>query len=347
MAGVSDLSLRDLSKAFPGQGEVLRNVSLSVPSGERFALLGASGSGKTTLLRLVAGLERPDAGDILLGGTSLLSLPAEKREVGLVFQNPLLFPHLSVAANLAFGPQVRGVQKREIAGEVTEMLSRVGLSGYGDRLPRQLSGGQEQRVALARALMTRPRLLLLDEPFSALDAPLRRELRAWVVALQRESGTTTVLVTHDQEEALAVAQRIGFFSGGRLVQVGSPENFYERPATLEVARFFGGVNFVEGEQRGAVLETPLGRFEVKNIHHGPVTLTFRPEALRVGGDTNAFDAVVERAEFAGTFRRYILRSGSELLEWHALPSLVHAPGDQVYLSVPKEACWTVERERTL
>ncbi len=344
---MSDLVLHDLSKSFPGGGAVLRNVSLEVAPGERFALLGASGSGKTTLLRLIAGLEQPDAGDILLGGASLLPLPAERREIGLVFQKPLLFPHLSVAANLAFGPQMRGEQKGEIAAQVAEMLARVGLSGYGARLPRQLSGGQEQRVALARALMTRPRLLLLDEPFSALDAPLRRELRAWVVEVQRESGTTTVLVTHDQEEALAMAGRLGFLSGGRLVQVGPPEDFYARPATLEVARFFGGVNFVEGEQEGQVVRTRLGHFEVATTSHGPVTLTFRPEALSMGGGVNAFDAVIEHAEFAGPFRRYSLRSGGQLLEWHALPSQVHAPGDELRLSVPREACWTVKPEQTL
>ena len=342
---MSRLELSGLSKAYGGT-PVLQGIDLDIHSGERFALLGASGSGKSTLLRVVAGLEDAQTGDVWLDGQSILKVPAQRRDVGLVFQQPLLFPHLTVERNLSFGLNLRGVSKREIGPKVDEMLSQTGLGGFGKRYPHQLSGGQEQRVALARALMTSPRVLLLDEPFSALDAPLRREMRRWVVALQRQAGTTLLLVTHDQEEALAVAERIGFLEGGRLQQVGEPEDFFTRPETLSVARFFGGQNFIEGVQEGFTVQTALGLFDVARQHSGPVTLTFRPEALEVGATaTNSFQAVVRGASFGGAYRYYELDAGTLRLVWHAPPSVRLAVNETVALHCPPDACWTVAREQ--
>ncbi len=338
------LKISGLSKAY-GSETVLKGIHLAVASGERFALLGASGSGKSTLLRVVAGLEEAQSGDVQLDGQSILSIPAERRGIGLVFQQPLLFPHLTVERNLSFGPTLRGRSARDTAPAIEKMLAQTGLSGYGKRFPHQLSGGQEQRVALARALMTGPRLLLLDEPFSALDAPLRRKMRRWVVELQKAAGTTLLLVTHDQEEALAVAERIGFLEGGRLQQVGEPEDFFARPATLSVARFFGGQNFVAGIQRGPLVQTPLGSFQTPLQHNGPVTLTFRPEALQPADtQVNTFRVVVCAATFGGTYRHYDLEAGGLKLVWHAPPTLRLEVGERVTLHCPPQSCWTIPAE---
>ena len=342
---MSRLEISGLSKVYPGGAAVLQSIDLEVASGERFALLGASGSGKSTLLRLVAGLEDAQGGDIKLDGKSLLRVPAEQRGFGLVFQQPLLFPHLNVERNLSFGLNLRGVASGEITPRLERMLAQTGLGGLGKRLPHQLSGGQEQRVALARALMTEPKVLLLDEPFSALDAPLRREMRRWVVELQQASGTTLLLVTHDQEEALAVAERIGFLENGRLQQVGEPEDFFARPASLSVARFFGGQNFVAGMQAGFTVQTALGLFETPRQHSGPVTLTFRPEALEPGSAvSNLFQAVILGASFGGTFRHYDLEAGGLKLVWHAPPSLRFEVGQTVGLHCPARSCWTLDNE---
>lgn len=338
------LDISGLSKSY-GSETILRGIDLEVASGERFALLGASGSGKSTLLRVIAGLEDAQSGDVQLGGQSVLTMPAERRDIGLVFQQPLLFPHLTVERNLSFGLNLRGRSARDTAPAVEKMLSQTGLSGYGKRFPHQLSGGQEQRVALARALMTSPRLLLLDEPFSALDAPLRREMRRWVVELQKAAGTTLLLVTHDQEEALAVAERIGFLENGRLQQVGEPEAFFARPATLSVARFFGAQNFVAGMQRGPLVQTPLGSFQTPRQHNGPVTLTFRPEALQPAEtQANALRAIIRGVSFGGTYRHYDLEAGGLKLVWHTPPTLRFEVGDNVTLHCPPQSCWTIPTE---
>ncbi|CAM3529077.1 ABC transporter ATP-binding protein [Deinococcus frigens] len=339
---MSRLSITGLGKVYADGPAVLEHIDLDLVSGERFVLLGASGSGKSTLLRVIAGLEEAQSGDVQVDGKSILSVPAEKREIGLVFQQPLLFPHLNVERNLSFGLNLRGASAREVAPRVEKMLSQTGLGGFGKRLPHQLSGGQEQRVALARALMTDPKVLLLDEPFSALDAPLRREMRRWVVELQRQAGTTLLLVTHDQEEALAVAGRIGFLEAGRLRQVGEPEDFFLRPAGLSVARFFGGQNFIVGQQHGSTVQTALGPFVTPRQHSGPVTLTFRPEALELGETaSNSFRARVRGASFGGTFRNYELEVNGWPLIWHAAPSIKATVGETLALHVPPEACWTV------
>jgi sulfate transport system ATP-binding protein len=241
--------VRNLVKSYGGQ-RVVDDVSFTVESGELVALLGPSGGGKSTILRIVAGLETADSGEVWLDGRRVDHLHARERGIGFVFQHYALFRHMSVAQNVGFGLEVRGVAAPARAERVARMLGTVGLAGYGDRLPYQLSGGQRQRVALARALAPEPQLLLLDEPFGAVDAKVREELRRWLRALHDEVHTTSVFVTHDQEEAFAVADRVLVVSKGRLEQIGSPAEVLDEPASEFVARFVGEVNVLAGTVTG-------------------------------------------------------------------------------------------------
>ncbi len=228
-----------------GATPVLDGVSLDIAAGELFFLLGASGCGKTTLLRLVAGFERPGAGVIRFGGADVTALPTERRNLGVVFQNYCLWPHLDVAGNVAFGLEMQRVGGHERAGRIDAALAAVGLAGYGARKVGELSGGQQQRVALARAVVTRPQVLLLDEPLSNLDARLRQDMRGEIRRICKQSGTTAIYVTHDQAEALATADRLAVMVGGRVAQVGTPRECYARPVDAAVARFLGEANLLD------------------------------------------------------------------------------------------------------
>jgi len=234
-----------VSKRF-GTATAVERVSLDIFSGEFFALLGPSGCGKTTLLRLLAGLEMPDDGRILLDGADLTTVPPYRRPINLMFQSYALFPHLTVEGNVAFGLKQEGLPKAEIASRVDEMLALVRLEGFAKRKPQHLSGGQRQRVALARSLIKRPRVLLLDEPLAALDKKLRSETQFELMQLQESLGLTFVIVTHDQQEAMTVAGRIAVMDHGRLVQVATPQEIYERPTSRWVADFIGEINLIEG-----------------------------------------------------------------------------------------------------
>ncbi len=258
-----ELTLRRLAKRY-GAALALDSVDLSIGSGEFVTLLGPSGSGKTTLLMLIAGFVEPSEGDILLDGQPITPLPPERRQFGMVFQGYALFPHLSVADNVAFPLKVRRLPRGEIQSRVAEALALVQLGGLERRLPRELSGGQQQRVALARALVFRPRLLLLDEPLSALDKKLRGELQLELKSLHERVGLTFIYVTHDQEEALSMSDRVAILHRGRLIQVGTPGELYERPATRFVADFLGRSNFI----RGRVTERRAGGFRYSAGGHG-------------------------------------------------------------------------------
>ncbi|MDO8901505.1 MAG: sulfate/molybdate ABC transporter ATP-binding protein [Phenylobacterium sp.] len=275
------LSIENVAKRF-GDHAALDGVSLEARQGEFLALLGPSGSGKTTLLRVLAGLERPDQGMVRFGGEDLLTMDARARRIGMVFQHYALFRHMSVAQNIAFGLQVRPAKTRpsraEISDRVEGLLSLVQLEGLGGRYPAQLSGGQRQRVALARALAIEPRMLLLDEPFGALDAKVRRDLRGWLRRIHDETGLTTIFVTHDQEEAMDLADRVAILRDGRLEQVDTPEQIYEAPASAFVFDFVGDGVQAPGEVAGGVLTVegwrtpaPVGALP------GPVTMSFRGE----------------------------------------------------------------------
>ncbi len=279
---MSQLELRSLVKRF-GATAAVDEVSLSVPEGEFVCLLGPSGCGKTTLLRLVAGLEEPDSGSLLLDGTDITGLPAHRRGFGMVFQSLALFPHMTVAQNIAYALSIRGASKADQRRRVEELLRLVQLPDLAGRQLGQLSGGQRQRVAIARALAVDPRLFLLDEPMSALDAKLREALQLELRLLQRRLGVTTLLVTHDQLEAMTMADRIVVMDGGRVQQVGSPLEIYRRPASVFVADFIGASNLLEGRARGeGRIELPGGTITVPDAPaSGAVTLCVRPESLRL------------------------------------------------------------------
>jgi len=300
-----------------GSLAVVDDVSLEIADGELFVLLGASGSGKSTILRLIAGLARPDAGRILLRGRDVTELPPQARGTGFVFQNYSLFRHMSVADNVAFGLKIRGVPRAERAERCEALLDLVDLVGYGDRLPDQLSGGQRQRVALARALAYAPSVLLLDEPFGALDAKIRAQLRRSLKEVHASLGVTTVLVTHDQEEAFELAERIGVVERGRLAEVGTPEGLYARPRSLFVATFVGAGTVLAGRTQDGLADFGALRLpipdETPHEEGAPVQLLFRPEQVRVsaerpaGGEAVLGQGTVVENSFNGPLRRLRLR----------------------------------------
>jgi putative spermidine/putrescine transport system ATP-binding protein len=293
--------LRDVHRHF-GEVRAVDGISLEIRDGEFFSMLGPSGSGKTTCLRLVAGFDRPTRGDVELFGASMAGVPPWERDVNTVFQDYALFPHMDVARNVAYGLSVKGVARAERERRVREALEMVRLPDIGSRRPAELSGGQRQRVALARALVNHPRLLLLDEPLGALDLKLRQEMQAELKALQRRVGITFLYVTHDQEEALAMSDRLAVFERGRVDQVGAPADVYENPATPFVAGFVGASNTVEGE---LALEAT----------GSPEPFTVRPERMRRLADGEAapadhrlVDGRVTEALYQGAFTRYVVEA---------------------------------------
>lgn len=310
-----------VSRRFAGHAAV-DGVDLAIREGEFFALLGPSGCGKTTLMRLLAGFETPDAGRILLDGADVAGLPPHRRPVCMMFQSYALFPHLTVAGNVAYG--LKGLPRREAAARVEEMLALVKLEGLAGRKPHQLSGGQQQRVALARALAPRPRILLLDEPLAALDRKLRGETQGELTALQRRLGLTFIVVTHDQDEALAMADRLAVMQAGRIVQVGAPRQVYERPASRAVAEFVGEVNLLPRDGGG--------------------WLAVRPERVEVHGAPapGSLAGTVREAAFLGDRTRYVV----DTAEGRILASRANTAGEPpapsgapVWLSWPPEAAW--------
>ncbi|QLH78550.1 ABC transporter ATP-binding protein [Halosimplex rubrum] len=314
---MADLELDGVRKAFDDT-VALDDVTLDIDEGEFFTLVGPSGCGKTTTLRTIAGLESPTAGTVRFGGEDVAGVPTEDRDVGIVFQNYALFPHMSVRENVAYGLQFADPPDGQSTdGRVSELLDLVDLSGMGDREPDQLSGGQQQRVALARALAPAPDVLLLDEPMSALDARLRETLRRQVKRIQTDLGVTTVYVTHDQAEALAISDRLAVMSDGGVEQVGTPREVYERPATEFVASFVGENNLFRGEVVGREAEATAVsvdgtefRVDAAEVSGRDATagdrLTFcvRPEDLTVDADANRFEVAVDTAEFLGETTRY-------------------------------------------
>ncbi|MEM6328603.1 MAG: ABC transporter ATP-binding protein [Bacteroidota bacterium] len=319
------LHVHCLTKTFrDGSMPVVNGLSFDVAEGELLAILGPSGCGKTTALRMIAGFVSPDRGTIILDGRVLADerthVPPETRGIGFVFQDHALFPHLSVERNVGFG--LRGWTKAERASRVREVIARVGLNGLEARLPHALSGGQQQRVALARALAPRPRLLLLDEPFSSLDALLRHEMRGALRDILHAEGTTAVLVTHDQEEALQTADRVAVMQAGRLDQIGTPEAIYATPRTLFVAQFLGQTNLTLADAHGATAETPLGTLRLHRETEGTVLVSLRPEHVEIRPEADGdgrLGAVVERA-YKGHDVTYRVQ-----LDPNGIDCLVHSP----------------------
>lgn len=343
------LAVESLTKRY-GAVAVLDGLGLDIDAGSFFALLGASGSGKTTLLRLIAGFEVPDSGRIALDGADLTGAPPYARPVNLVFQSYALFPHMTVADNIAFGLRREGMAGVELDRRVAEMMALLRLDGLAARKPRQISGGQAQRVALARALAKRPKLLLLDEPLAALDRGLREHMRVELKRLHAALGTTFVLVTHDQEEALAMADRVALLDQGRLAQLGTPEDLYERPTSLAVARFIGRINLMEGRVAGTgealLVEIPgLGTVRARPAIAcppvgDPVAIGLRPEKIDFGDGDNARSATVTEVTYLGDQSVYRLALGGGVELRTTRPNRdgpAARPGERITVSWPATA----------
>ncbi|MFN8466984.1 MAG: ABC transporter ATP-binding protein [Caldilineaceae bacterium] len=342
---MTTVQLCRLDKSY-GATAAVTDLNLTVASGEMVALLGPSGCGKTTTMRMVAGLLAPSSGDILFDGRSVLRMPAERRDAVMVFQKHLLFPHMSVAENVGFGLKMRGVGRAEQDRLVDAMLARVQLSGFGSRKSHQLSGGQQQRVALARALVVNPKVLLLDEPLSNLDANLRLEMRKLIRSLQQEMGITAIFVTHDQEEAVMLADRVALMMEGRLLQYGEPRSFYDRPSTPAVARFFRSENFLPGKKRGEYVDTACGTIcapLAASVADGDVLLTVRPEhvAITSHGASNCVPAVVTAVTYMGTHTSVECSVGGHAWKVSVPPDQPAAVGESVYLQLPPSRVWLV------
>jgi ABC-type Fe3+/spermidine/putrescine transport system ATPase subunit len=302
------LDIRNIAKSF-GKNAVLRDISLKVAEGEFLTILGESGSGKTTLLRIIAGFESATSGEILMGGERLDTFPPYRRRVNTVFQHYALFPHLTVAENVGYGLKIARLPKQEVETRVAQALDMVKMSAYAASKPSKISGGQQQRIALARALVNRPRLLLLDEPLSALDANLRRQMQVELKSLQREVGISFVFVTHDQEEAMVMSDRIALLRMGELEQIASPREIYNRPATAYTAQFIGHTNLLSGEVKDGIARCQSLSWRT-GLRDGPGLFSLRPENIRRADATGAGGAV----RFRGKILRQAFHGATELLQ---------------------------------
>ncbi len=353
------LTLNAITKTFPPRGgntevTAVNAIDLDIQQGELVTLLGPSGCGKTTTLRLIAGFEFPTAGRIMLDGEEINTRPPHKRDMAMVFQSYAIFPHLNVFENVAYGLNVQRLPKAQIAERVARVMALVQLSGYEKRAPNQLSGGQQQRVALARALVMEPKVLLMDEPLSNLDAKLREQMRTEIRRIQRSLGITSVYVTHDQIEAMTLSDKVVVMNGGRIEQVGSPVEVYRRPQTRFVADFIGRANFVagtvRGRENGALVVEAFGqplKLAAQEAHPAgaAVTLIVRPEMIQVRKDTGTYQGIVRRAAYLGDAIDYDVEVAGQLLtasETNPLQMEVYPEGASVGVSF-YEACVHVLR----
>ena len=348
---MTEVIIEGLTKTF-GTSRAVDSISMRIADGEFISLLGPSGCGKTTTLKMIAGFEDVTGGAIHFDGVDVVNVPAEKRDIGMVFQNYALFPHMTVTQNLAFGLEMRKVAKPEIKARIAAVLEMVQLARLTDRYPSQLSGGQQQRVALARALVIEPKILLLDEPLANLDAKLREEMRVFIRDLQRRVGITTVYVTHDQAEAMTMSDRVVVMFGGRIAQIGRPTDIYKRPHSLEVAEFVGQVNLVEGTVRSvaegrAVVGSVFGDVSVPDRGMAKagmaVTLALRPEAavLHPAAGKGAVGKVVARY-YSGSLVDFRVALGTgETIHVQTFPSVEFEEGDAVAVFAPADSFWLI------
>lgn len=348
---MTNVSLRNLTKVYDGTDiPAVKSLNLEIRGGELVALLGPSGCGKTTTLKMVAGLHDVTSGDVLFDGIRVNRIKPEKREVVMVYQNYLLFPYMNVEDNIGFGLKMRHMDKEEIEKRVKEILSLVKLEGFEKRKPTQLSGGQKQRVALARALVIRPKILLLDEPLSNLDAHLRDEMREMILKIHRDFGLTTIFVTHDQEEAVVLADRIALMFNGLLQQYSPPKDFYETPQNKQIASFFGNTNFLEGIKQGTKVKTEIGEFTIReelDVDDGPVTLIVRPESIGLfEAQENCFSTRISTKIYMGTYIRYRIDVNGAV--WNVIGDPHDIPGyeegEEKWFTLPKEKIWVLPRE---
>jgi len=343
---MTHVSIKNLTKIYPGSTvPSLDNLSLEIASGSLTALLGPSGCGKTTTMKMIAGLLDQTEGDVTFDNISILNEKPENRGVVMVFQNHLLFPYMNVQDNIGFGLKMRNVDKDQIYKRVLEMLDLVKLPNMKNRMPKELSGGQQQRVALARALIVQPKVLLLDEPLSNLDAHLRFEMRDLIRNLQQSMGITTIFVTHDQEEAVVLADQVALILDGRLKQYDKPDVFYKRPTDVLTAQFFGGQNFIKGTSKNNLFNSNIGKFTLpQNCLKGTGILTFRPENVQIGKapkNLNTVKAKIIDKIFLGTQTRLKLSINDEVIQVIANPNEVEETdtGIEIDINVPPSSLW--------
>jgi putative spermidine/putrescine transport system ATP-binding protein len=359
----ADVWVRNVQKRY-GATLAVQGASFDIERGQVLSLLGPSGCGKTTIMRMIAGLIHPSGGDILIAGQPIVGTPVHKRNVGMLFQNYALFPHLTVARNIAFGLEMRKLPRAEIAAKTEAALAMVRLNHLADRLPHQLSGGQQQRVGLARALVIEPTVLLLDEPFGALDKKLRENMQIEMRQLQQRLGITTLMVTHDQDEALTLSDRIAVMNNGRIEQIGTPKEVYERPATSFVAGFIGTSNFFQGvvsrQDAGGYLVTSDDGVTLAVDGRAPaqaqITIALRPESVRIaatpaagpGPGPNRARLVVEQIVYHGLNTRYHLRRpGGELFQAVRQNDTADAAAEPIEPGAEVEASWDTSRNHPL
>ena len=345
---MTHVSIKNLTKVYPGLTvPSLDNLSLEINSGSLTALLGPSGCGKTTTMKMIAGLLDQTSGDVTFDGTSILKEKPENRGVVMVFQNHLLFPYMNVQDNIGFGLKMRNVHKDEIFNRVIKMLDLVKLPNMENRMPKELSGGQQQRVALARALIVQPRVLLLDEPLSNLDAHLRFEMRDLIRNLQQSMGITTIFVTHDQEEAVVLADQVALILDGKLKQYAQPDVFYKKPIDVVTAKFFGGQNFIKGTSKNNNFSSNIGKLALpKDCLQGNGILTFRPENVQIGKgpkSINTIKAKIIEKIFLGTQTRLKLSIKDEVIQAIANPNEVDEKetGIEIDINIPPSSLWVI------
>lgn len=344
---MANVEITSLTKNYPGRDKpVLDQFSLTVDSGELVALLGPSGSGKSTLLKLITGIEFPDSGDIRFDGKSILPIAANKRGAVLMFQKAYLFPFLSVAENIGFGLKVQGAAPQTIQAEVAKMLDLIGLPGIEKRKPAHLSGGEQQRVALARALVVRPHLMLLDEPLSSLDTAVRQNLQEAIRRIQRELGITTILVTHDLNEAMAMSDRMALLLDGHIAAIDQPMRLFQHPPTESAARFVGITTFIEGNLNHGRLETDYGTLSVNTNGNMDESALFaiRPEHIRVQAesDQNAVPGVVTDCMFRGEYIEYQITLKDKSIRARVpMPAMMIPHGQRVHVVFPPEHLFMV------
>ena len=345
---MTHVSIKNLTKVYPGLTvPSLDNLSLEINSGSLTALLGPSGCGKTTTMKMIAGLLDQTSGDVTFDGTSILKEKPENRGVVMVFQNHLLFPYMNVQDNIGFGLKMRNVNKDEIFNRVIKMLDLVKLPNMENRMPKELSGGQQQRVALARALIVQPRVLLLDEPLSNLDAHLRFEMRDLIRNLQQSMGITTIFVTHDQEEAVVLADQVALILDGKLKQYAQPDVFYKKPIDVVTAKFFGGQNFIKGTSKNNSFSSNIGKLALpKDCLQGNGILTFRPENVQIGKgpeSVNTIKAKIIEKIFLGTQTRLKLSIKEEVIQAIANPNEVDEKetGIEIDINIPPSCLWVI------
>ena len=345
---MTHVSIKNLTKVYPGLTvPSLDNLSLEINSGSLTALLGPSGCGKTTTMKMIAGLLDQTSGDVTFDGTSILKEKPENRGVVMVFQNHLLFPYMNVQDNIGFGLKMRNVHKDEIFNRVIKMLDLVKLPNMENRMPKELSGGQQQRVALARALIVQPKVLLLDEPLSNLDAHLRFEMRDLIRNLQQSMGITTIFVTHDQEEAVVLADQVALILDGKLKQYAQPDVFYKKPIDVVTAKFFGGQNFIKGTSKNNNFSSNIGKLALpKDCLQGNGILTFRPENVQIGKgpeNVNTIKAKIIEKIFLGTQTRLKLSIKDEVIQAIANPNEVDEKetGIEIDINIPPSSLWVI------